>query len=50
MNENSNWKQKIQDITITLNRANALLSITRNYINKHTLRTIYLAIFDSHIN
>ena len=50
INENSNWKQKIQDITITLNRANALLSITRNYITKHTLRTIYLAIFDSHIN
>ena len=50
INENSNWKQKIQDITITLNRANALLSIIRNYINKHTLRTFYLAIFDSHIN
>ena len=50
INENFNWKQHIHDIAIKLNRANAVLSITRNYVNKHTLRTIYLAIFDSHIN
>ena len=50
IDENLNWKQHIHDITIKLNRANALLSIIRNYVNKHTLRTIYFAIFDSHIN
>ena len=50
INENFNWKQHIHDIAIKLNRANALLSIIRNYVNKHTLRTIYFAIFDSHIN
>ena len=50
INENFSWKQHIYDITIKLNRANALLSIIRNYVNKHTLRTIYFAIFDSHIN
>ena len=50
INENFNWKQDIHDIAIKLNRANALLSIIRNYVNKHTLRTIYFAIFDSHIN
>ena len=50
INENFNWKQHIHDIAIKLNRANTALSITRNYVNKHTLRTIYLAIFDSHIN
>ena len=33
-----------------LNRFNALLSIIRNYVNTFTLRTIYFAIFDSHIN
>ena len=50
INENFNWKQHIHDIAIKLNRANALLSIIRNCVQKHTLRTIYLAIFDSHIN
>ena len=50
INEHFNWKQHIHDIAIKLNRANALLSIIRNYVNKHTLRTIYFAIFDSHIN
>ena len=50
LNENFYWRQHIHDIAIKLNRANALLSIIRNYIHKHTLRTIYLAIFDSHIN
>ena len=50
INENCNWKQHVHDIAIKLNRANDLLSIIRNYVNKHTLRTIYLAIFDSHIN
>ena len=50
IDEHLNWKQHIHDIAIKLNRANALLSIIRNYVNKHTLRTIYFAIFDSHIN
>ena len=48
--ENLNWKQHIHDITIKLNRANALLFTIRSYVNKHILRTIYFAIFDSHIN
>ena len=50
IDENLNWKQHIHDITIKLNRANALLFIIRNYVNKHILRTIYFAIFGSHIN
>ena len=48
--ENLNWKQHIHDIAVNLNRANALLFTIRNYVNKHILRTIYFAIFDSHIN
>ena len=48
--ENLNWKQHIHVIAIKLNRADALLFTTRNYVNKHILRTIYFAIFDSHIN
>ena len=48
--ENLNWKQRIHDIAIKLNRSNALLPIIRDYVNKLTLSTIYFAIFDSHIN
>ena len=50
IDENLNWKQHIHDVAIKLNRANALLSIIGNYVNKLTLRAIYFAIFDSHIN
>ena len=50
IDENLKWKQHIHDIAIKLNRANALLFAIRNYANKHILRTIYFAIFDSHIN
>ena len=50
IDENLNWKQHIHGIAIKLNSANALLFTIRNYINKHILRTIYFAIFDSHIN
>ena len=50
IDENLNWKQHIHNIAIKLNRANALLSIIRNYVNKHILRTIYFATFDSQIN
>ena len=50
INEHFNWKQHIHHIAKNLNRANALLSIIRNYVNKDTLRTIYFVIFYSHIN
>ena len=50
IDENLNWKQHIHDIALKLNRANSLLFTIRNYVNKHILRTIYFAIFDSHIN
>ena len=40
--ENLNWKQHIHDITIELNRANALLLTIGNYVNKCILRIIYL--------
>ena len=37
-------------MAIKLKRANAILFTIRNYANKHILRTIYLAIFNSHIS
>ena len=50
IDKNLNWKQHIHDITIKLNRANALLFTIRNYGNKHILKTIYFAIIDAHMN
>ena len=45
-----NWKHHVSDIAIKLNRANALPFKIRNFVNINTLKTIYYAIFDSHIN
>ena len=50
INENLNWKQHIHDIAMKLIRANALLYTIRNFVNSHILRTIYFAIFDTHLN
>ena len=38
------------EIPIKLNRANALLYTIRNFVNRHILKTIYFAIFDTYIN
>ena len=48
--ENLNWKDHIHDIATKLNRTNTLLFKTRNYADFNTLKSIYFAIFDSHIN
>ena len=48
IDENLSWKDHIHDIATKLNRANALLF--RNYVNFNTLKSIYFAIVDSHIN
>ena len=45
-----NWKHHVTDTAIKLNRANALLFKIRNFVNVITLKTVYYAIFDSHIN
>ena len=50
IHENLNWKQHIHDIAIKLNRTNALLYTIRNFVNRPIVRTIYFAIFDSHLN
>ena len=50
IDENLNWKDYIHDIATKLNRANTLLLKIRNYVNFNTLKSIYFAIFDSHIN
>ena len=50
IDENLNCKHHVTDIAIKLNRANALLLKIRNFVNVIILKTIYCAIFDSHIN
>ena len=47
---NLSWKDHINDIAVKLDRANALLFKIRNFVNIIILKTIYLAILDSHIN
>ena len=36
-----NWKQQISDITITLNKANDILSKLRQFMDIKTLKSIY---------
>ena len=50
IDENLDWKVQTHDIATKLNRANALLYKIRNYVSFNTLKAIYFAIFDSHIN
>ena len=50
IDENLNWHHHINDLAAKLNRANALLFTIRNYVNQKELRSIYFAIFDSHLN
>ena len=50
IHQNLNWIDHINDIAVKLNRANALLFKMRNFVNVTILKTIYFAIFDSHIN
>ena len=50
IDESLNCKDHIHGIATKLNRANALLFKIRNYVNFNTLKSIYFAIFDSHIN
>ena len=49
IDENLNWKSK-HGLSINLNRAGPLLFRIRNYVNRHILRTIYIAIFVTHIS
>ena len=50
IDQNLNWKDDIKDIAVKLNRANFLLFKIRNFVNITILKTIYFAIFHSHIN
>ena len=41
------WQYHVNDLSIKLNRANALLFKMRKYVSLKILKSIYFAIFDS---
>ena len=46
---NLSWQYHVNDLSIKLNRANALLFKMRKYVSLKILRSIYFAIFDSYL-
>ena len=46
---NLNWEHHVNDLSINLNRASALLFKMRKYISLKILRSIYFAIFNSYL-
>ena len=47
---NLTWQHRVNDLSIKLNRANALLFKMRKYFSPKILRSIYFAIFDSYLS
>ena len=43
------WKPHIDEISTKLNKANAILSKKRHFVDQKTLKAIYHAIFESHL-
>ena len=43
------WKQQINHVAVKLNKANAMLSKLRHALDIKTLRSVYYAIFESHL-
>ena len=50
IDKNFTWHHQINNIATKVNRANAMLSKLRHYVNFNTLKSIYQAIFESHLN
>ena len=47
---NLSWQYHVNDLSIKLNRANALLLKMRKYVSLKILRSIYFAIFNSYLS
>ena len=50
INVNLSCQYHVNDLSIKLNRANALLFKMRKYVSLNILRSIYFAIFDSYLS
>ena len=49
INTNLSWQYHVNDLSIKLNRANAVLLKMRKYVSFRISRSIYFAIFDSYL-
>ena len=47
---NLSWQYHVNDLSIQLNRADALLFKMRKYVSLKRLRSVYFAIFDSYLS
>ena len=47
---NLTWRHHVDDLSIKLNRANALIFKNRKYVSPKILRSIYFSIFGSHLS
>ena len=50
IDSNLNWKEQQNSIAIKINKATAILSKMRHYVNHNTLKMVYYSIFESHTN
>ena len=50
IDENLNWKHHVNKVSAKLVMANVILFKIRNYANPKIIRSIYFAIFESHLN
>ena len=50
IDENLNWKHHINEVSTKLIRTNVISFKIRNYVNPKILKSIYFAIFESHLN
>ena len=46
---NLSWQYHVNDLSVKLNRVNALLFKMRKYVSCNILRSIYFTIFDSYV-
>ena len=47
---NLSWQYHVSDLSVKLNRGDALLFKMRKYVSLKMLRSIYFAIFDSYLS
>ena len=47
---NLNWQCQVNDLSVKLNRANTLPFKIRKYVSPKIIRSIYFAIFESHLS
>ena len=50
IDKNLKWHHQTNNVAAKLNRANAMLSKIRHFVNFNTLKSIYHAILESHLN